>query len=111
MAFPGFERCLWTMRRRDPQVREDGSWLLHGRAAEHLDDLVAAFRAEPEHGLRCWQLELIGAARSPAALDLLVEELHGDDPDLRSWAARGLEQIGTKEARRALWAARGEPGQ
>ena len=44
-------------------------------------------------------------ARSPAAFGLLGEQFHGDDTDLRFWAVRGLEQLGTKEARRALYTA------
>lgn len=78
-----FQRAMWLMRRRDPQAREDGF-----------------------HLLRCWLLELIGRARSEAALPLLAEQLHGQDPSLRTWAAHGLEALDTKAARHELWKAR-----
>lgn len=90
------------MRKRDPQAREDGFHTLRPHAAEHLDALITEFRREGDHGLRCWLLELIGEARSPAAFPLLLEQLHADDDALRWWAVRGLELLDTKDARRAL---------
>lgn len=95
------------MRRRDPQAQEDGFQLLLPLAAEHVDELVAAFgQVDVDHGLRCWLLELIGEARSPDALPLLVEQLHSDDESLRDWAVRGLQMLDTKPAREQLWRAR-----
>jgi HEAT repeat protein len=94
------------MRRHDPQAREDGFHLLLPYAAEHIDELIAAFAREQNNpGLRCWLLELIGYARSPKALPVLAEHLHGDDESLRYWAAVGLEHLGSKLARRELWKA------
>jgi hypothetical protein len=61
-----------------------------------------AFATENDHGLRCWLLELIGDARSPASLPFLVSQLKSPDPDFRSWATRGLKLLGTREARQAL---------
>jgi hypothetical protein len=102
-----FEEAMRLMRRRDPQTREDGFQLLLPYAAEHVDELVAAFGQEgADHGLRCWLLELIGEARSPEALSLLVEQLRSDDESLRGWAVRGLEMLDTKPAREQLWRAR-----
>jgi hypothetical protein len=102
-----FQRAMRLMRRRDPQAREDGFRLLLPHAAEHVDELIAEFVAEhDDHGLRCWLLELIGQARSEAALPLLVEQLHGQDPSLRAWAAHGLECLDTKAARQELWKTR-----
>lgn len=102
-----FQHAIWLMRRRDPQTKEDGFDLLRPHAAEHLDELIAAFTNErDDHGLRCWLLELIGEARSPRALPVLVAQLHSDDESLRSWAIRGLEQLDTKPARTELWKAR-----
>lgn len=42
-------------------------------------------------------LELIGAGTDPRALPLFVAHL--DDEVLGFWAIRGLEKLGTKEAR------------
>jgi hypothetical protein len=92
------------MRKHDPQTREDGFHNLLPVAAEHVTELIDEFNAEhDDHGLRCWLLELLGAARSPQAFDLLAEQLHSTDESLSWWAARGLEQLDTKDARRLLW--------
>lgn len=102
-----FERAMRLIRKQSPQAREDGFGLLLPHAAEHVDELMAAFVVDQDdHGLRCWLLELIGEAQSPKALALLVEQLHSDDESLRDWALRGLELLDTKEAREQLWRAR-----
>jgi hypothetical protein len=72
-------------------------------AAEYAAELINEFRAERGHGLCCWLLELIGEARSPVAFELLVENLRGDDDSRRTWAIRGLENLGGKRSRAALW--------
>jgi hypothetical protein len=56
---------------------------LLSHTAGYLAELVTEFRREHDHGLRCWLLELIGAARSPEALPLLAEQAGGDDELLR----------------------------
>ena len=61
---------------------------------------------QDDHGLRCWLLELIGAARSPDALPVLGAQLNSDDEALRDWAVTGLEKLDTPEARTLLWHAR-----
>jgi hypothetical protein len=104
-GFPGFERCLWMMRRSNPQLKEDGFHALLPHASEYADELIAAFHTEPDHALRCWLLELIAEARSTAAFGLLLENLHGDDDAFRSWAIRGLEKLGDKRARTVLYEA------
>lgn len=102
-----FRRALWLMRRHDPQAKEDGYQLLLPHAADHVDELMEEFAAESaDHGLRCWLLELIGEARSPAALPLFVDLLSSDDEALRDLAVSGLEQLDTKPAREQLWRAR-----
>jgi hypothetical protein len=87
-------------------VQEEGFHLLLGRAHEHVDRLIREFSTETEHGLRCWLIELIGAARSPAALPFLAEQLRSPDAVFREWASQGLEHLGTRAARQALWGAR-----
>ncbi|GII59826.1 hypothetical protein Pth03_82150 [Planotetraspora thailandica] len=84
---------MQLMRRSDPQKQEDGFHSLRPHAAEHVEELIAEFRAEDrDHGLRCWLLELIAEALAQYA----------DEP-LRERAARGLTLLGTREARRLLW--------
>jgi hypothetical protein len=94
------------MRRRDPRQQEDGFALLRDHAAEHVDELMAEFAREGDHGLHCWLLELIGEARSPRAVPLLAAQLHGSDEALRSWATAGLRLAGTRESRKVLYEAR-----
>ena len=97
---------MQLMRRHDPQAQEDGFALLRSHAAEYIEELIAQFLRENDHGLRRWLLELIGHARSPRALPLLTEELHSPDVALRDWAVAGLQILDTREARQALYQAR-----
>jgi len=91
------------MRRRNPQLAEDGFHHLRATAADHVDELIEEFHREHDHGLRCWLLELIGDAASEQALPVLVAELHSDDEALQDWAIRGLRKLDTPQARRLLW--------
>jgi hypothetical protein len=99
----GFVQAMRLMRRRDPQLAEDGFQRLRAIADQHVDELVAEFGRERDHGVRCWLLELIGEARSDRAFPVLVAQLDGDDEALRGWAERGLRLLDTVEARRLLW--------
>ncbi|MER5325163.1 HEAT repeat domain-containing protein [Streptosporangium roseum] len=102
-----FGEAMRLMRCADPQKREDGFSLLRSHVVEHVEELIAEFRAEPEdHGLRCWLLELIGEAKSPSALPLLSELVNDGDESFRYWAVQGLTRLSSKEARQALWRAR-----
>lgn len=94
------------MRRHNPQQREDDFALLRAHATEHLDDLIAEFHHEPDHGQRCWLLELIGHTRSPRALPLLIEQLNSPDEALRGWATAGLQLLDTPATRQTLHHAR-----
>ena len=71
--------------------------------ADEFDRLIDEFRHEPDHAVRCCLLELVGHARSPRALEVLVGQLNAADESLRSWAERGLRLLDTQEARTALW--------
>ncbi|HEX7162173.1 MAG TPA: HEAT repeat domain-containing protein [Trebonia sp.] len=102
-----FREAMRLMRSHDPQRREDGFHQLLPHAADHIGELIAQFEQEQDdHGLRCWLLELIGAARSPGALPVLGAQLDGNDESLRDRAVAGLEKLGTPEARALLWHAR-----
>jgi hypothetical protein len=105
-TFPGFQRCMWMMRRHNPQTQEEGFGALRPRAREHVQELIHEFRTENDHGLRCWLLELIGDAESEDTFEILAEQLRGPDPAFRSWAILGLERLESKAARRLLWEAR-----
>jgi len=104
--YPDFAECMRMMRRHDPQTREDGYHALLPHARAHVPELLAAFQAEEDHGLRCWLFELLGEAREPDLLPLFADALRGDDPALWGRALRALQDLGTKEARHLLFEAR-----
>ena len=96
---------MTMMRSRDAQVQEDGFHFLRHQAGDHVDALVAAFRAESDEGLRRWLLELLTFARDARLTELFVAYLGDPDEGLRHWAEVGLRTLDTKEARTALFAA------
>jgi hypothetical protein len=97
-----FDRAMRMMRKHDPQTREDGFWMLKPVAAHFLIELIEAFEAETDLGLKCWLLELIGSAHCDDAAPLLARELTSGDESLRSWAAWGLGELNSKPARTML---------
>ena len=99
---PGLEECMRLMRKHDPLLQEEGFHALLPHAAEYVDKLITEFREEGDHGLRCWLLELLGEAKSPKVLPLFVECLKGYDESFWYWAVRGLRELDTNEARKAL---------
>jgi hypothetical protein len=98
-----FQRALQLMRRRNPQLAEDGFHRLRDMAADHVEELIEEFNREHDHGVRCWLLELSGDARLDRTLPVLTAQLHGDDDALRDWAVHGLQKLNTPQARRLLW--------
>jgi hypothetical protein len=104
LRFPGFANCLQMMRKRNQQTQEDGFHWLLPRASEFVEELMAEFRKETmDHGLRCWLLELIGEARDPRSLSLLVEQLESADESIRQRAIDALQLLNTSESRRILF--------
>jgi hypothetical protein len=91
------------MRKHDPQLQEDGFHALLPHAADHLPELIREFHTETDHGLRCWLLELIGEAKKPETLPLLVEQHHSPDESFRDWAIHGLRLLDTHEWHKALF--------
>ena len=94
------------MHSHNPQIRQDGRNQLRPHVEQHLEEVITEFNREADHDLRCSLLELIGQARSADTLPVLVEQLHGNDESLRSWAVKGLEQLDTTAARYQLHRAR-----
>ncbi|WP_395647548.1 HEAT repeat domain-containing protein [Terricaulis sp.] len=105
---PTFKEALALMRSRNAMDAEGGFLEVQRMAREHVAELMAAFAVEPQDGVRCWLLELIGEARAPEAFALLCEQSASADESLRSWAVRGLQMLGTPDARAFLYA-RGLP--
>jgi hypothetical protein len=84
--YPGLEQCLKMMHSSRGAVREDGFQWLYPRAAEYVSKLIAAFWDDENAALRGWLVELIGAAKSPAAMPFLLERVHDQDEPIRDWA-------------------------
>ena len=101
--YPGFRASLALMRSRDGGTSEDGFYYLLPHAAENVEALIAEFAQEMDLGMRYWLLELIGAARSPIAFDLLIALLKDEDDSIRRRAIWGLQKLDSKDARRILW--------
>lgn len=99
---PDFKHCMSLMRSNSHLRQEEGFQLLMPHAALYVEDLMAEFRVETDHGLKCWLLELIGHARSEKAFELLKEQLAVGDLAFRDWAIRGLQRLNSAEARKLL---------
>lgn len=104
--FPGFEKCMAMMRKRDGRTQEEGFHWLLPHAGEYVHQLIEEFGKEKDLGLRCWLLELIGSSKSPDAFEFLAAQLRADDQRLRHWAIWALKNLDSKEARTLLWQAR-----
>ena len=72
---------------------------------EEVSDEAQVRRALTAGGLNSHPeaVELIGEAKSPDAFDFLAGHLRSADEAFRYWAIRGLNNLGTKEARTLLW--------
>jgi hypothetical protein len=101
-----FAQALESMRSQDARLSTRGFDFLREHADAYVDELIAEFAREQNDELRCWLLELISEARSPAALRVLAGELESDDESLQFWAVRGLEMLDTREAWHELDVAR-----
>jgi hypothetical protein len=101
-----FAQALESMRSPDPRLSTRGFDFLREHADAYVAELIEEFAREPSDELRCWLLELISEARSPAALRVLAGELESDDESLQFWAIRGLEMLDTREAEAELDRAR-----
>ena len=88
---------------RDPQLAEDGFSHLLKHAGAHVDALIDAFSTETDHGIRCWLLELLGAAKDLKAYDILAQQALSSDERLRYWAIEGLRDLDTKASRTLLF--------
>lgn len=91
------------MRKDNPVVAEDGFHRLKARAQEYAPSLLKAFHATENRSIQCWLLELIGAARSNDAFELLCEQTRSDDESLRFWAVAGLIELDSRAARTFLF--------
>ena len=76
--------------------------MLLAHASKFPEELIAEFRAETDHGLKCWLLELLADARSEKAFGLFHEQLDASNLTFRDWAVKGLRRLNTKESKKLL---------
>lgn len=100
---PSYEKCLTLMRKRNPQLAEDGFHWLLPHVELYVDELIQSFESEKDHGLRCWLLELIGEARADEAFEVLSQQALSTDESFSSWGKRELRMLDTKKARTFLY--------
>jgi hypothetical protein len=99
---PDFQEAMQLMRQRAEHRREEGFLVLKPFAAEFVEELMGEYRAEQDHGLKCWLLELVAMARSEKAFDFLVEQLNVRDLTFRELAIDGLRKLNTAESKKVL---------
>ena len=105
--FPGVAECVRLLRLGNAR----GAWIdiiiheLATNAEDCLPDLIAAFRSDESEGVRLMVLMAITEARLPAAIPFLADVVRERHPQFASYAEQGLTEIGTREARTALWEA------
>jgi hypothetical protein len=89
-----------------------GAWVdiivheLAANASNCLPELLTAFRQEAKEWVRLMVLMAIADARLPAAIPFLADVAQEKNPEFAQYAEQGLGDIGTKEARAALWKAK-----
>ena len=105
--FPGVAECVRLLQAGT--VR--GAWVdiivheLAVHAPESLAELIETFRSVENERVRLLVLTAIAEARLPTAIPFLAEVAREGHPELAPCAERGLSEIGTGEARAALWEA------
>ena len=106
--FPGVHKCVELLR--SPNVT--GTWIdticmeLQDHAADYFAELVEAIQSETDERVKILLLAALAEAGLPEAVPVLIESLRSSLEGLEYWAQFGLEKVGTKEARAALWAYR-----
>ena len=105
--FPGVAECVRLLQTR--KLR--GAWRdivffeLVANAQDCLPELIAAFRSEDNECVRLMVLSAITEARLAEAIPFLADVVRERHPQFASYAEQGLTEMGTREARTALWEA------
>lgn len=103
--FPGVQVTVSLLK--SPNVQ--GGFLdavcsdLQANASNVLPEIITAFTQEEEQRVQRILIATIAEAAPVEACDFLTGNLESNDESIRYWAARGLEGIGTKDARAALY--------
>lgn len=103
-GFLGAERSLRLLFSSDPRcgLSDYLSWQIHDHSHLCGQELIENFRTATASYERVVLLRLIAEACLPIAIPLLTEQLQSGEPRLQRWAMRGLQYLGTPEARKVL---------
>jgi len=99
------------------QMSDYLQWLREGRREEAffallemdhgvLPELIAAFRAEPDHQVRAFIVEVVWQHRQPSVIPFLGEALCDSEPAVWQQAMDGLVSLGSPAALGVLRSAR-----
>ncbi len=97
-----FQSAMTLMRGRTANQQEQGFNMVLAHAPKFAAELVEEFRAETDHGLKCWLLELLTHARAEVAFPLFHEMLDASNLIYRDWAVTGLRKLNSKPAKKLL---------
>ena len=103
--FPGVAKCIELLGHRNTKgsLVDIICWELKENAAAHAAEIIAAFRSSTDDHLRVLLLSVLCEARLPEAFPVFVEHLRCGNEELKRWSIWGLRDLGTREARQALW--------
>ena len=97
-----FLSAMERMRSKHANQQEQGYNMLLAHAGKFPEELIAEFRAETDHGLKCWLLELLADSRSEKVFDLFHEMLDASNLTFRDLAVKGLRRLNSKESKKLL---------
>ena len=93
-------RSYIEMIRSDNSVTyEQGFWSLIYDVPQFKDELIQLMQAEQNPQVRAKFIELLGDAKDPKVIPLLVAQLEHPDAEVRYWAVLSLEYFGLPEAK------------
>ena len=94
-----FRSCIEMIRSDDAETYEQGFWSLIYDVPQFKDEIIQLMQAEKNPKVRAKFVELLGDAKDPKIIPLLVAELEHPDIDVRYWAVLSLEYSGLPEAK------------
>jgi hypothetical protein len=103
--FPGIAECTRLIR----TGKATGAWadIIADELARHasscLTELLETFRTDPNESVRLFVMMALEKACLPQTVPFLATVLREGNRLFAPYAERGLQSIGTPEARTALW--------
>lgn len=96
-----FKEAVENLRSSDSLRYDEGYHTLQGKLlTQHLDELIELATNEVDPVIRGRFVELLGESDDPVVLPILARELCSDHAEVRYWALRALDGLGTADASR-----------